>query len=196
MAAGAILVLSTGASGSRNAPPASDLFSIFAKGAPTPAEPAIADLPEQVGGRRADLAKLRLLGDNLGRFDSRLVAFPARGGRTICYSLLGKTAEEPGMSYCYQPGNSVMPAKLADEHFSAVALESVRDSQVGVQLFGVAFDDVVSLRVHVGDNWIGVPLANNGFYLDLPGVPHDLVGLVEATLANGTKQVHDIQTGL
>jgi hypothetical protein len=38
-------------------------------------------------------------------------------------------------------------------------------------------------------------IKNNGFYLDLPGVPRSDVGTVEATLADGSEQVHDLRTG-
>jgi hypothetical protein len=66
----------------------------------------------------------------------------------------------------------------------------------GTQVFGVAEDSVKSIRVRVAGAWLEMAIRRNGFYLDLPGVPHDQAGVVEATLEDGTKQVHDIQTGM
>jgi hypothetical protein len=48
----------------------------------------------------------------------------------------------------------------------------------------------------VAGSWQILSIKRNGFYLDLPGVPHSAVGVVEATLLNGTKQIHDVQTGM
>jgi hypothetical protein len=62
-------------------------------------------------------------------------------------------------------------------------------------VFGVAEDSVTSLRVLVSGAWRELPVANNGFYVDLPGVQRSEVGTVEATLSDGSKQVHDLQTG-
>jgi len=81
------------------------------------------------------------------------------------------------------------------EHFSAVAPYSNIDGKAGTQLFGIAFDDVKALRVNVAGHWRAVPLHDNGFYLDLPNVAQTDVGVVEATLSDGTVQRHDIQTG-
>ncbi len=75
-----------------------------------------------------------------------------------------------------------------------MAPESVTNGTVGVQLFGVVDDNVASSRVQVAGNWRSVPLANNGFYLDLPGVNYSQMGQFEATLKNGSVQVHDIRT--
>jgi hypothetical protein len=69
------------------------------------------------------------------------------------------------------------------------------DGKVRVQLFRVAFNDVKKLRVQVAGSWTNVPLANNAFYLDLPGIRYEQMGVVEATLANGSTQVEDLQTG-
>lgn len=138
---------------------------------------------------------MRVLDRDLGRFNSRLVAFSAQGGRTICYGLLGKNETDPAVSYCYRPKGSELPAGLAGQHFHALAPQYYIDGQYGVQLVGVAFDDVVGVRAQIDGSWIDVPLTKNGFYLDLPGMRNEQVGLVEATLRNGSTQSHDIQTG-
>lgn len=192
---GVALAFSTGASSSKG-PPARDSFAVFGTGLAAAPESEIADLAEDVGVDARDRTQFRVLGAGLGRFHSRLVAFPARSGNNICYSLLGATPRDPGMSYCYQPRGSGLPAGLVGERFSVVALQSVTDEQVGTQVFGVAEDGVKAIRVLVAGSWNDVSIKRNGFYLDLPGVPHADVGVVEATLADGSKQVHDIQTGM
>ena len=77
-----------------------------------------------------------------------------------------------------------------------MAPQAFIDGEVRVDIFGVAYDDVTSLRVQVGDEWRLVPLVSpNGFYLSLSGVSRDQLGHFEATLEDGTVQVHDLQTG-
>jgi hypothetical protein len=143
----------------------------------------------------ADMAKTRVLARGLGRHDSRLVAFPSKSGSSVCYALLGRTPHDPAMSYCYQPLAPDAPGPLAGQHFHAVALYSNIDGKPGVQLFGIAFNDVESIRVQVSGAWRPVPVRSNGFYLDLPNVAQEDIGIVEATLADGGVQQHDIQSG-
>lgn len=181
--------------GKTPAPSALSSFSVFASSTGVAVEPEIADLATSIGVDRGNLTRLRVLESDRGRFASRLVAFPSASGGTICYALLGQTVEDPAASYCYQPKGLGLPAELAGQHFSPLALESRLGGDLGVQLFGVAFDDVEKLRVEVAGSWRDVPLANNGFYLDLPGVAHSQVGKVEAILSDGSTQVHDIQQG-
>jgi hypothetical protein len=140
-----------------------------------------------------DPGEARLVGGGLGRFASQLVVSGGRG--MICYGLSGSRPVDPAMSYCWHPKSPELPDGLAGKHFHAVALESNIAGDLGVQLFGVAFDDVVRIRVRVAGAWREVPLLANGFYLDLPGIRHEEVGIVEATFGDGTTQVHDIQTG-
>lgn len=192
---GVALAFSAGASGGEG-PVARDSFAVFGGGPPAAPESELTSLADQVGVDATDKTQFRVLAAGLGHFNSRLVAFPARSGHNICYSLLGAKPEDPGMSYCYQPGNDAVPAQLVGERFSVVALQSVIDGQVSTQLFGVAENPVKGIRVMVAGSWRDVSIKRNGFYLDLPGVPHYDVGIVEATLANGSKQVHDIQTGM
>jgi hypothetical protein len=175
-------------------PPSTELFSIFSKpmlhDPRTAAELAVVrNFPNQ------DLSQLRVIGRGLGRFNSRLAVFPANDGRNICYSLLGSSAADPGMGYCFAPASPYAPPETAGEHFSVAALESATDGQIRVQVFGVALDDVAKVRVQVAGGWRAIRLAPNGFYLDLPGVHHEEVGIVEVTLDDGSVQRHDIQTG-
>jgi hypothetical protein len=192
---GLVLTLSSGASGSEP-PKAADLFAVFRAGESAAPDPEITHVEQEVGVTPADRKRRRILGSDLGQFDSRLVAFPARGGQNVCFALLGRTVYQPAASYCYQPRGEGLPAKLAGERFSVVGLWGVIDGSGGTQVFGVAEDSVKSIRVMVAGAWREVPIERNGFYLDLPGVPHRQVGIVEATLADGTKQIHDIQTGM
>jgi hypothetical protein len=156
----------------------------------------LAATADAVGLDAKDKTQFRVLSAGLGEFHSRLVAFPARSGTVVCYALLGPQAVDPAMSYCYPPEDAGAPAKLRGEQFSAVALQSVVDGRTSTQLFGVVEDGVKSIRVMVAGSWLGVPIKRNGFYLDLPGVQHRAVGIVEATLVEGSTQIHDIQTGM
>jgi hypothetical protein len=196
LAASVALLVSANASGVQG-PVAADSFAVFATGAAAAPESEVADLAEFVGVDGTDRSRFRVLGAGLGRFHSRLVAFPARSGNNVCYSLLAARPQDPGMSYCYAPRDADRPVGLAGERFSVVALQSVTDGgEISTQVFGVAEDDVTQLRVSVAGSWRDVRIKRNGFYLDLPGVPHADVGIVEATLASGVTQVHDIQLGL
>jgi hypothetical protein len=178
-------------------PPAKASFSALAAPAPAHVEPELADLASHVGATAAEARSFRVLGRNLGRFESRLVAFSAKGGSTICYALLGADATDPGASYCYQPNSSALPDTLTGQHFNVMAPQHYVDGEYGTQLFGIAFDDVVKIRAQVKGAWVNVPLRNNGFFLDLPGVRTRAgeVALVEATLRGGSKQYHDVRTG-
>lgn len=193
-AAVAALLAPSSDAGSKVIPSALPSISVFSQPSASQAEPQLEnllDLPNQ----KADFDKLHVLGSELGAKNSRLVAFPSESGQVVCYALLGFTPADPGMSYCYAPYDPGLPDGIKGEHFSAVALYSAAGGEPRVQLFGIAFDDVVKVRVQAAGEWKSVPLNNNGLYLDLPGLMHEQVGIVEATLADGTVQVHDIQAG-
>ena len=113
----------------------------------------------------------------------------------VCFGLVAASPQDPGMVYCYSPGNPAAPPEIAGEHFSVVAPESVSDGTVGVQLFRVADDAVVGARVQVRSEWRPVQVDRNSFYLDLPGVSYDQMGRFEVTLRDGSTQIHDIRTG-
>ena len=172
-------------------------FSVFARAESAKPDEEVTSIATDLNATAADRDHFQVLADNLGSFQSRLMAFPAMSGRNVCYSLLGTTVGHRGMSYCYRPHSSHAPPELADERFSVVAPEfRTGDSlEVDTQVFGVAEDDVASLRVLVAGTWRQLQIANNGFYLDLPGVPRSKAGIVEATLTDGSKQLHDLQTG-
>jgi hypothetical protein len=173
-----------------------DVRSAFAVFGSQPAVAAPAEVARSPSLSRAEIAQTRLLGSNLGRFHSRLFVYPANDDRNVCFGLVAASPEDPGMVYCYSPGSSSAPSEIAGEHFSVVAPESVSGGTVGVQLFGVADDDVASARVEVDGRWRPVRIARNGFYLDLPGVTYEQMGRFEATLKDGTTQTHDIRTGI
>ena len=172
-----------------------DARSAFAVFRSLPPSPPPAEVSRSPSLSRGDIAQTRILGTDLGRFHSRLFIYPANGNRNVCFGLVAANPQDPGMVYCYSPGNPSAPPEIAGEHFSVVAPESVSDGTVGVQLFGVVDDDVVSARVQVRGEWRPVRLARNGFYVDLPGVSYDQMGRFEATLRDGSTQLHDIRTG-
>lgn len=193
--AGGGVYAASGGAGQRVVPPVVPQMAVFKDA--NLAGPAESELATTFSAQNdsADVAKTRVLARGLGRHDSRLVAFPSKTGSSVCYALLGRTPHDPAMSYCYQPLAPDLPAAVKGEHFNAVALYSNIDGKRGTQLFGIAFDDVRSVRANVAGTWRAVPLRHNGFYLDLPNVAQEDVGIVEATLADGTVQQHDVQTG-
>lgn len=166
--------------------PASARFGVFSR-------PAVVDVQLSAGfsqasaRTRGDFSRIRALGTRLGRFQSQLVAYPANDDRNVCLALEGISAVDPAMLYCYQP--------TPEKHFNAIALEGATNHNFGVQLFGVAYDDVIVMPAQVAGEWHDVPMNQNSFYLDLPGVRHAQVGVVEARLTDGSTQTHDIQTG-
>lgn len=174
------------------------LFSAFSAPAAGSIDEQIRAIADDVGADAQDLSNVRTLTSALGRFHSRLVAFPSFHGQNICYSLLGAEPTDPGMTYCYRPHYAGAPAGLADEHFSVSALEGHTglNADVGTQVFGVAEDDVVGARVQVGESWHEIPIVNNALYLDLPGVSRSDVGTVDVTLSDGSTERHDLRTGL
>ena len=190
-AVGSTLALTHRSGASRNLD-ARSAFAVFHALPPSAPPAEVANSPSL---SRGEIAQTRLLGADLGRFHSRLFIYPANDNRNVCFGLVAASPQDPGMVYCYSPGNPSAPQEIAGEHFSVVAPESVSDGTVGVQLFGVVDDDAVSARVQVKGEWRPIGLARNGFYLDLPGVSYDQMGHFEATLRNGSTQVHDIRTG-
>ena len=190
-AVGSTLALTHRSAASRNLD-ARSAFAVFHSLPPSAPPAEVADSPSL---SRGEIAQTRVLGADLGRFHSRLFVYPANGNRNVCFGLVAASPQDPGMVYCYSPGNPSAPPEVAGEHFSVVAPESVSGGTVGVQLFGVVDDDVVGARVQVRGEWRPVRLARNSFYVDLPGVSYDQMGRFEATLRDGSTQTHDIRTG-
>jgi hypothetical protein len=182
----ALLVFVT-ATGAGPGTPASSSFLTFAhKGS---ARPSSFEVPARITAlTRGDVSASRVLAGGLGRFESKLFAYPANNDRNICFGIQAKNMTDPAAVTCYTP--------TPDKHFDAMALEAVTAEGIGVQLYGVADDQVTSVRVQVDGQWRTVPLEANGLYLDLPGVHHEEVQLVEAGLKDGTTEVRNIQTGL
>ena len=190
-AVGSTLALTHRSGASRNL----DARSAFAVFHSLPASAPPAEVANSPSLSRGEIAQTRVLGADLGRFHSRLFIYPANGNRNVCFGLVAASPQDPGMVYCYSPGNPAAPPEIAGEHFGVVAPESVSGGTVGVQLFGVVDDDVVGARVQVRGEWRPVRLARNSFYVDLPGVSYDQMGRFEATLRDGSTQTHDIRTG-
>jgi hypothetical protein len=142
-----------------------------------------------------DFDRARVLSADLGAYHSRVILIPSRTGRTLCFGLAGEASTDPGAAYCFQPKGSGLPAQVASRHFAAMALFSALNNDPRVQLFGIAFDDVRSLRIQVAGQWHDVSLANNAFYFDLPGVESDAIGTLEATLTDGSRQTRDMASG-
>jgi hypothetical protein len=184
-------------SGADTRPPATERFSVFEQ-PPSPHD-AATDAQLAVAARVAhpewDLDHLHTLASGLGRFDSRLVAYPANDGHNLCYGLIGARVTDPAAGYCFSPSRPYARGETAGEHFSVLALYSATDGQPSVQVFGVAFDDVASVRLQVSGQWRSIPVTSNGLYLDLPGVRQDEVDIFEATLRDGSVQRHNVRTG-
>lgn len=175
-------------------PPATGSFGVFAKKGNANNDPALAEVASMFrGGELADVGRAQVLLRNLGEYDSRVIAVSSISGRTICFALAGETSQDPGAAYCNQPNDPSAPASIAGQHFGAMALYSAFDGTPRVQLFGIAFDDVAYLRINVAGTLHDVPLSNNGFYLDLPETQEQDVGVLEATLTDGTVQQHNMQ---
>src|SRR3954466_13060592 len=147
-------------------------FSAFSRPATGSMDDQVRAIADTVGADEQDRASFRTLLSGVGRFDTRLVAFRSFHGRNVCYAMLAAERTDPGMSYCYRPYADNAPAGLAGEHFSVAALGSRTgpNLDVGTEVFGVAEDDVVGVRVLVTGSWQKIPIVDNGLFLDLPGV--------------------------
>jgi hypothetical protein len=201
MATGAGL-LRPGASVAESTTDVTSLFSVFRNGETATLPPAITASPTDNGtdpsvpsSGVADFSRAHRLGSHLGPFDSDLFLFPRRDKQSICYALIGAKESDVAMEDCYHPTGPAAFDALGGEHFGISAPESVVADGSVIQVFGVAFDDVEAFRVEVGSDWRDVPIVGkNGFYLSLTNVSREDLGHFEATLADGTVQVHDTQT--
>src|SRR5438105_3736188 len=132
-ALGGGIYAATGGAGQRVVPPVVPKMAVFNDASRADAaEPELASTFAALSDK-ADVSRGRVLAAGVGRFGSRLVAFPSRSGSTVCYALLGRTAHDPAMSYCYQPLAPDNPAPVKGEHFSAVAPYSNIDGKAGTQ---------------------------------------------------------------
>ena len=124
-------------SGAGNTYPPTNPFHVFSESA----DAATGDVAASLEHHDGDPSGFHVLGKGLGRFDSRLVAFPSNGG--ICYSLTPQDRSNAGGGYCFVPGNRAASGSVAGLHFSALAFWSdIPEGNGGVQVFGVAYDDV------------------------------------------------------
>lgn len=144
----------------------------------------------------ADLSRLRVLAEGLGPDAAELVVFPSQSGGNICYALAPSSETNPGAGYCYAPLHPNVPKPLEGKDFHVSALEYVDPHGLAnTELFGIAFDDVISLEVSVDGTFRPVRLTGNGFYQYLPSTRIADVGSVVATLRNGERQSFDVQHG-
>lgn len=150
---------------------------------PAQLEPVVSGIPD--GYDRARVIPARR---NLGPFGSTLWVVPSNSGSLLCLSLVGRTPADPAMGYCYPPRHP----NGSTNHFKPIAFYSATDGRPRVQLFGVASDDVETIRAEVNGQWLPLELAGNAFYLDLPNKTQADVTRVEATLATGEIQTEVI----
>jgi hypothetical protein len=202
-----VAVVWVGASGAGQKPNATTAFSIFST-SPTTQAPTELSSKERIS-ENSDLGQVHEIAADLGSYRTKLLIWPAQNGTSVCYALVHVYA------YCYPLSDPIQSA--GGEHFNVSRLQSRISGHVGTAVFGVAFDDVVRLRIQVNGAWRPVRLYKNGFYIELPNTffedctftplykedgvttgnfdcrPSDRL-VLEATLAEGTRQVHDIRT--
>lgn len=191
VAALAVVFASRSDAGQRTRPSAVPSIAAFQTGTPATLLDQLAPATQGIPGG-VDTAKVRSVATDLGRFRSTLQLFPSTSGALLCTALVGATPADPSMSYCLEPNAPDNPAALKGRSFNAIALYSSVDTP-GIQLFGFAFDTVVSLRANAANGWHSLPVRDNGFYLDLPGAALGSVTEVEATLADGSTQTQTIR---
>ena len=106
-------------SGADTRPPVTEHFSVFQEPPSTDdaTEAQLGAVPE----RGWDLGRLHILATHLGRFDSRLVAYPANDERNLCYALIGARVTDPSAGYCFSPSRPYARGDEAGEHFSVLA---------------------------------------------------------------------------
>lgn len=174
--------------------PATAHLSIFER-AGGAADPATAtEIAFRARNLNADLTKLRVVGRGLGRLNTTLAIFPARENQNMCYTTIGSDSTGSGLLYCYTPRGADAPAETAGARFNVMKMYTAAGGP-HTDVFGVAFDDVKSLRVQVSGEWRAIPIFSNGFFLEAPGAAFGDVGIVEATLADGSVQRWDTRTG-
>lgn len=188
----AVVFASRSDAGQRTVPTVVPAIAAFQTGTPATLPDQLAQVARDTPGGIDD-TRVRTVATDLGRFHSTLQLFPSTSGALLCTALVGATPADPSMSYCLEPNAPDNPASIRDRPFNAVALYSAVDSKPGIQVFGFAFDTVVSLRARVAGSWQPIGVRNNGFYLDLPGAALGSVTEVEATLAEGSTQTQTIR---
>lgn len=185
LAVAAAVVFASGLlAGQRSVPSAAPEFSALGSGTAAPLSPQLRDPTHPA----ADPASVRTTLTGLGRYASQIQLYSARSGALICYALLGSRGTDPAQSYCLEPKAADAPGALRGLHFNAIAPYSAMDGMPLVQLAGIAFDDVRSMRARVGAGWRPLEVQRNSFYLEIPGASVETPVEVEATLADGTIQ--------
>ena len=178
--------------GQRTVPSVVPSIAAFQAGSPAALSDQLAGVALDTPGG-IDMARVRTTASNLGRFHSTLQLFPSTSGALLCTALVGATPTDPSMSYCLEPNASDNPVAIREKPFNAIALYSAVDGKPGIQVFGFAFDTVVSMRARVAGNWHAIPVHDNGLYLDLPGAVRGSVTDVEATLVDGSTETQTIR---
>jgi len=174
--------------------PASADLSIFERPGGTADAATAAEVAARAHDLNADLTRLRVIGRGLGRLNTTLAIFPAREDQNVCYTTIGSDPTGSGLLHCYTPRGPDAPDEIVGAQFHVMKMYTLNGGP-HTDVFGVASDDVQSLRVQVGGEWKTMPILNNGFFLEVPDAALADVGIVEATLANGSVQRWDTHTG-
>jgi hypothetical protein len=188
----AVLFVSRSDAGQRSVPSVVPSIAALQVGSPAILSDQLARVAGDTPGG-IDTARVRTIASDLGRFHSTLQLFPSTSGALLCTALVGSAPTDPSMSYCLEPNAPDNPAALRGKQFNVVALYSAVAGRPGIQVFGFAFDSVVSLRARVAGSWHPIPVRDNGFYVDLPGAALGSVSEVEATLVDGSTQTQTVR---
>ncbi len=191
---GAVAFVSARPSDAQRQLPATAHLSIFERADATADPATAAEVAARAHDLNADLTKLRVAGRGLGRLNTTLVIFPARENQNICYTTIGSDPTGSGLLHCYTPRGPDAPAETAGARFHVMKMFTDTGGP-HTDVFGVASDDVKSLRVQVSGEWKAIPIFNNGFFLEVPDARFADVGIVEGTLSNGSVQRWDTRTG-
>jgi len=191
---GAVAFSSTRPSEAQRQLPATADLSIFERPGGTVDAATAAEVAARAHDLNADLTQLRVVGRALGRLNTTLAIFPAREHQNVCYTTIGSDPAGSGLLHCYTPRGPDAPDEIMGARFHVIKMYTVNGGP-HTDVFGVASDDVKSLRVQVSGEWNAIPIFNNGFFLEVPDASFADVGIVEATLSNGSVQRWDTHTG-
>jgi hypothetical protein len=140
-------------------------------------------------GASMDMSRARVLMRGLGADGDVIAAAPSVDGSRACVAL-GSEIAGPVMTSCWLPQRD-------SQHFIASAPWTNLAGTSQNIVYGMAYDDVVSIRVDAGGVWHAVPLVDNAFFLALGGpVQRGLFTTIEATLRTGEVQTADLSAGM
>jgi hypothetical protein len=140
-------------------------------------------------GARMDMSRARVLMRGLGADGDVIAAAPSVDGSRACVGL-GSDVAGPVTTRCWLPQRD-------GQHFIASGAWTNLAGTSQNLVYGLAYDDVVSIRVDAGGVWRAVPIVDNAFFLALDGpVQHGLFTTIEATLRSGEIQTADLAAGM